>query len=77
MGEQPDNAARAGEQRRVFEFVGASPEAVGFEPFRAGDLSGAVNAEPIGGIVLREFAFGPVDSQSMKHREIGAEVGLV
>src|ERR1700678_239644 len=71
------HAARACEQRRAFQFIGAHPETISFEPFGAREQSGAVNAQPIGRIVLREFALGPVDAQSMKHREIGAEVGFV
>lgn len=77
LGEYADDAARAGEQRRVFQFVGASPEAVGIEPFGTRKLSGAINAEPIRGIVQRELALRPIDAQSMKHREIGAEVSFV
>jgi len=77
LSEEPDDAARACEQRRVFQFVGAHPEAIGFEPFGAREHCGAVNAQPIGRIVLREFALGPVDTHSMKHPEIGAEVGFV
>src|SRR5580704_8003254 len=77
LSEEADYAARACEQRRVFLFVSAHPETVGFEPFGAREHRGAVNAQPIGGIVLCEFALGPVDAQSLKHREVGAEVGLV
>ena len=77
LGSNLSDAARACEQRRVFQFVGAHPEAIGFEPFGAREHCGAVNAQPIGRIVLREFALGPVDTHSMKHPEIGAEVGFV
>ncbi len=38
LSEKPHDAARAGEQRRVFEFVGAGPETIGFEPFGAREL---------------------------------------
>src|SRR5208282_1914782 len=64
-GEEADDPACASKQRRVFEFVGASPEAVRFDPFGAGELGSTVNAQPIGGIVLREFVLGPVDPQSV------------
>src|SRR5580692_6461359 len=77
LGEEPDDAARAREQRRVFQFVGAGPEAVGFDPLGAREPSGAINPQPVGGIVLRELALGPADAQRSKHGEIGAQVGLV
>lgn len=47
-GEEADDAARASEQWRVFEFVGAGPEAFGRKPSGAREPSGAVNAQPIG-----------------------------
>ena len=75
--EQPHHATRAGEQRRIFTFVGVVPEAVGFDPFGTRQPSRAVNAQPVGRIVLRELSLRPVNSQSMKHRKIGAEVGFV
>jgi hypothetical protein len=77
LGEEPDDAARAREQRRVFQFVGAGPEAVGFDPLGAWESSGAINPQPVGGLVLRELALGPPDAQRSKHGEIGAQVGLV
>jgi hypothetical protein len=75
--EEPDDAPRACEQWRVFLFVSAHPEAIGFEPFGSREQRGTVNAQPIRRVMLLEFALGPVDAQSMKHREIGAEVGFV
>ena len=76
-GQDPNDVARAGEQRGFFKFVGAGPKAIGFDPFGARKLSGAVNTQPIRGIVQRQFALGPVDAESVKHREISAEVGFV
>jgi len=76
-GEEPDDATRAREQRRIFELVGAGPQAVGFDPFGTRELRGTINTQPIGGVVLRKVALGPIDSQGVKHGEIGVEVGVV
>jgi hypothetical protein len=77
LSQETEDAARAWEQRRIFEFVGAGPEAAGLHPFGTREQGCTVNAQPIGGIVQREFALGPMDAQGVKHGEIGAEIGLV
>ena len=51
--EKPDDAARACKQRRVFQFVGAGPEAVGCAPFGARKPRGTIDAQPVGGVVQR------------------------
>src|SRR6267154_4366269 len=75
--EAGENAASAGDEPWIMLGVILAPDLVGGGPFVFGKFGGAVDAIPVGGIVLFEFGEAPGNAQGAEHGEIGGRVGGV
>src|SRR5580700_12152429 len=71
--ERTQDAPRAGQQRRSFEFVGSRPQAVGLNPLRAREQRCTVNAIPVRRVMEVNLTFRPFDLERSEHGKVGAD----
>src|SRR5579859_2178457 len=71
------NAASSGDEFRFVIGVLRSPDLIGGVPFVFGQFCGAIDAIPIGRIVLFEFGEAPGNAHGAEHGEISGGIGGV
>lgn len=72
-----EDAASAGNELGILLGIVFAPDVVGGGPFVLGKSRGAIDAIPIGRIVLFEFGEAPGNAHGAKHGEIGGSIGGV
>src|SRR5438876_5872914 len=75
--ESRENATSAGDELWIVFGVIFAPDLVSGGPFVFGKFGGAVDAVPVGGIVLFEFGEAPGNAHGAEHGEVGGGVGGV